>query len=60
VTYSREALDLARFEGCVMDNPRRPGEGAIAYCARIAELVSGKPTEPKDMPSVRLPYKDAE
>ena len=51
-------MELARYETAVWDNPRRPGEGAIAYVSRIAELVAGQPVKVKDVPEARLPYRD--
>jgi hypothetical protein len=48
--------DQGHYESAVWDNPRKPGEGAIAYIVRIAELVAGAPVEPRAMPAVRLPY----
>jgi hypothetical protein len=63
VTYSPAELELGRYLASVYDNPRKPGEGAIAYIVRIAELVAGGPLpKPKEMASVggRLPYRDSE
>jgi hypothetical protein len=51
--------EQGRYESVVWDNPRKPGEGAIAYIVRIAELVAVGPLpEPKEMAAVggRLPY----
>lgn len=53
-------IPLARFEATVWDHPRKPGEGAIAYIVRITELATQAHAEVKDMPEVRLPYRDAE
>jgi hypothetical protein len=51
--------EQGRYESAVWDNPRKPGEGAIAYIVRIAEMVAGGPLPvPKVMAAVggRLPY----
>jgi len=53
-------IPLARYEAAVWDNPRKPGEGAISYVQRIAEIAAGLELAApvKDMPEVRLPYAD--
>lgn len=55
-------IPLARYEAAVWDHPRKPGEGAMTYIARLAELAAATHlAQPaKDMPEVRLPYRDSE
>lgn len=55
-------IPLARYESAVWDHPRKPGEGAMTYCARIAELAAGTHLAAplQDMPAARLPYRDPE
>lgn len=54
-------IPFERYWACVLDHPKGKDEPAFAYIVRVAELAAGahlaKPA--KEMPDVRLPYKEA-
>lgn len=55
-------IPFERYWAAVLDNPIKPKEGHGSYIVRIAELVAGGPLPAavKDMPEIRLPYRDSE
>lgn len=59
----KSEIVFERYYAAVLDNPRLPGEGAMAYLVRIAEIAAkvdagALPKPAKDWPAPRLPYRD--
>jgi hypothetical protein len=52
--FWRDESERLTYESAVEDNPRREGEGPMAYAARISAIVAGKYSKLGGMPSSRL------
>lgn len=50
--FWRDKSEQLTYEHAVQSNPRKSGEGPMAYIQRIAELVKGKLQGVQSMPKV--------
>ena len=52
--FWKDESERLTYESAQEDNPRREGEGPMAYAARISGIVAGKYSKLGGMPSARL------
>ena len=60
--FYRDTTEQLTYENAVESNPRKHGEGPMAYVRRIAEIATGEllAQPAKTMPEARLPYREDE
>jgi hypothetical protein len=52
--FWRDETERLTYESAVEDHPIQPGEGPMAYAARISGIVEGKYSKLGGMPNARL------